>query len=367
MQYLYEEQHYIDLYDLLTIKDCLRIINFWQSTFDKKRKEKGINVKNLWGASYYGLNIELYLKKAEWWEDKKKSINEWMERDRQKQDKYENTPHPDMRCSLCGKYMVCEDKILEDYSDDQQMRMLFLFRCDYCHKNKAVYEDGKEKNKTEHKCPKCNATASFTLKVKGTISTWTTKCSSCGFFEEEVEDDAEWGKKHRKEEQENKELLEKYRADFCLSDEQGKKDVDNIHQQTIAMKQLEELQQKQADPIYQKAMKIKKLTIVELENILSPIVEKEKYIKLSFGKPELERDVRVPFTVQDADSSRKQYDSVHTLQKLIKTTLEGTNWHLMSEGISYRLGYLSGRLRGVEIEDDLVEMVKEEGNEDIVY
>jgi hypothetical protein len=31
----------------------------------------------------------------------------------------------------------------------------------------------------------------------------------------------------------------------------------------------------------------------------------------------------------------------------------------MSEGISYKLGYLSGRLKGYEAEDDLVQLVKQ--------
>ncbi len=68
--------------------------------------------------------------------------------------------------------------------------------------------------------------------------------------------------------------------------------------------------------------------------------------------------VIVPFTVQDAKSDRKEYDSTNTLRKLIKKTLENTNWRLMTEGASYRLGYLHGRLKGYEREEDLVEIVR---------
>lgn len=66
----------------------------------------------------------------------------------------------------------------------------------------------------------------------------------------------------------------------------------------------------------------------------------------------------MPFTAQDADSSRKENDSVHKLQRIIKRTLEGTNWRLMSEGAHYRLGYLSGKLKGYEHEEDLLQLVK---------
>jgi len=70
------------------------------------------------------------------------------------------------------------------------------------------------------------------------------------------------------------------------------------------------------------------------------------------------RYVVVPFTVQEADNDRGEYDSKNSLRKLIKKTLEKTNWRLMSEGISYRLGYLSGRLRGYESDSELAKAIK---------
>jgi len=45
-------------------------------------------------------------------------------------------------------------------------------------------------------------------------------------------------------------------------------------------------------------------------------------------------------------------------QKVIKTALDPTNWRLMTAGLSYRLGYLSGSLKGYEWEEDLMEIVK---------
>jgi len=82
--------------------------------------------------------------------------------------------------------------------------------------------------------------------------------------------------------------------------------------------------------------------------------------KLMLEKPEIEKYVVVPFTVQDADSSRKDNDSVRRLQRVLRKTLMGSNWRLMSEGVTYRLGYLSGRLKGYEREEDLVELVRKE-------
>jgi hypothetical protein len=49
--------------------------------------------------------------------------------------------------------------------------------------------------------------------------------------------------------------------------------------------------------------------------------------------------------------------SASNLQKLVKKTLIGTNWRLMTQGIDYRLGLLSGRLRAYESEEDLLKLV----------
>lgn len=36
MKYLKDEQYYIELYDLFTIKACLRVVTFWQDIYKKK-------------------------------------------------------------------------------------------------------------------------------------------------------------------------------------------------------------------------------------------------------------------------------------------------------------------------------------------
>ena len=62
----------------------------------------------------------------------------------------------------------------------------------------------------------------------------------------------------------------------------------------------------------------------------------------------------VEFNAVDSESGRREYDSRQTLKKLIQDSLLGYNWRLMSEGVSYRMGFLSGRLKGIEKESDLV-------------
>lgn len=67
-------------------------------------------------------------------------------------------------------------------------------------------------------------------------------------------------------------------------------------------------------------------------------LEKEGYIDFHLDKPEMGRDVYVGFSCLDSNSDRKDYDSRKTLKKLVDSALEDTNWRLMSDGISYRLG-----------------------------
>lgn len=110
--------------------------------------------------------------------------------------------------------------------------------------------------------------------------------------------------------------------------------------------------------LYDELAKIKKLSIAEIEKLLTPILEKCGYKNLRFSKPEFGRGIKVEFTVQETQTERHEYDSRMGLQNLIKQSLLTTNWKLMSEGISYHLGFLQGRLIGIENEDDLKELVK---------
>jgi len=205
-------------------------------------------------------------------------------------------------------------------------------------------------------CPQCNKEIKVTYKRKGQVITTKRKCSSCGFADTEIDDMKKSHEEYLKRENEEKELLAKYRDAFCLTDETGKKFLENIEAIQFAPQVYEEEKLKYDNTPYQHVSQVKKLGIVELEKLLSETLEKEKFIKLSFEKPEMGQYVFVPFTVQDADTSRRQNISISDLQKLIKKTLEETNWRLMSDGVHYRLGYLSGKLKGYERDEDLLEL-----------
>lgn len=131
----------------------------------------------------------------------------------------------------------------------------------------------------------------------------------------------------------------------------------DMEQFSASFKWLEEEQKKNNDPLIQQARQLKTLKALQLKELIQKTIEVEAYIDLQFGKPEIGQFVIIDFTVNDSKEGRNDYDSSNKLKKLIKSVLEDTNWRLMSEGISCRLGILSGRLKAYEREEDLVKLL----------
>lgn len=191
MDYLKDEQYYIDLYDLLTIERCLDIIKFWQKAYNEKTNEK--DIKDLpkeekeKGFQYY-LNLELFSTKGQEYNRKKETITKWVEEGRVKQDKYDNTPEPqNIHCPDCNSLMQSTMKHLEDYMNEP-MRVFFFFECSSCKKREGVYENGEVHVSKPQLCPKCSKEVKETHIKKASVITWKTICKSCGFSETHVDD-----------------------------------------------------------------------------------------------------------------------------------------------------------------------------------
>ena len=353
-KYLKEKSYYENRYDLYTIEECLDHTKNWQKALDgilnEEERQKGINL---------GLNLHLYHIKGERFKRKSVTINEWMTRDRNRDAKLENTLEPQATCFNCGKKMRNIHKDLHDW-DNSSLRVLFMFECDFCKKRRGVFEDGSEYVSKSQPCPQCGKKLEFSYKEKGRIGIWGTQCSSCSFSEEEVEDldkkETEYEEKKRAE----RDLLNKYRLEFCLSEHDGEDYVESMHRLDAVRDILSKAKERQENPDYNKVGELNKWTVIELEKNVSAALEKEHYCKLIFDRPQIDKYVVVPFTVQDAQLSRKEKDSEYSLRRLIKKVLVGTNWRLMTEGVSYRLGFLSGRFKGYEREEDLLQLVKSE-------
>lgn len=358
-KYLKDEQYYIDRYDLLTIKECIQAVKTFQEVYQESLKNeevKDIPEKEKIKAFNYLLNTRLFALKASEYQNKKELVQKWIDQDRIEQEKYDTTPEPQgILCPHCKSSMFVVTKHLEGFTD-KPLRVMFLFRCTACKKQEWVYDNREVRVSKPDLCSKCNKEINVTHKKKGQVITWTRKCKHCGHTETEVDDFEKSHAEYLKKEQEDKELLEKFRAEFCLTDEKGKEYIETLEALDVAHEAYEEEVQKYDSQAYQYAVQLNKISIVDLEKLLSERVGKAKYIKLSFDKPEIGEHVIVPFIVQDADSSRKENIRVAELKKLIDDALEGTNWRLMGDYMSSRLGYISGRLKGYEREEDFFKL-----------
>lgn len=356
MDHLRNESYYSNLYDLFTIKECLRIEKRFPKPSKSLQKTKAPEKDKL-RAESVACNLLLYETKGERYRHKGERIRQWMEGDRLRDEKLADTSPPSaVYCDYCDEAMDVFEKHLHDIEIDK-LRVLFFFECPNCNRRKVLFEDGEEFSYVA-RCPKCQGEIQSKDSRKGKVITTLYSCSNCGYKKKEVVDLDKNRERERREKETDRRLLEKYRNKYCLSDKEGQEYVAEVERLKILVAMIKEQEEKQKDPAYKKAKKLKKLKVVELEKLLRRVLERGKYTNLQFDKPQIGRFVIIPFTVQDADAKRGEYDSQNNLKKLIKKSLEKTNWKLMSEGINYRLGYLSGRLKGYEGEEDLASLVR---------
>lgn len=352
-KYLQDYSYYSDLYDRLTIEECQRWENkeYSQSLKKKNKEEKLEKVKEEYFHKVV-IRLAIYFLTADRAAKKSETIQEWMRRDQEKDERLADAEEPkNIRCLGCSSPLTnCISRDLMDNHQGQE-EVLFMFECEKCHKRRAFWESGRE---WEHKpkCIQCRAEVVSESTKEGDVITTRYSCSHCGHIEIDTMD------LKKKEEEEVDPDFESNRKKYCISELEGKEIVRESQERKALLDNWKERDEKKE--LYEEIAKIQKLTIVELQTLLNPILEKAGYTKLEFEKPVLEKDVILGFSLQDSKSGRGDYDSRHDLQKLFKEALNPTNWRLMSDGISYRLGFLQGRLKGVEGEEKLKALLESE-------
>lgn len=361
MQYLKDINYYIDQYDLHTIEECLEWYFSIKGGFEKHRQDKDFEkysqkkfdheVLKVTSYSTNVIKIQRYRRKAD-------TIREWMDRDRKIQEKYDSAKPPEeIYCTECfSATKVTSKDLLGSYGEDS--KVMFMLACVKCNKRQTLYEDGTEWHYDPPKCPRCSSPLNHDTKHSQETLTTIYTCPNCKHKETDVHDFKKSDEKWKKKEERDRKLLAEYRKDFCLDDVEGPKAVQNLDGIMRFVDEMKEKEKKDKDPVYQKARQLKTLKIGQLKELLEKTIEKEGYLDLAFAKPDMGQYVIIDFSVNDMKEERKEYDSQNTLKKLIKQVLEGTNWRLMSEGIHFRLGILTGRLKAYEREEDLVGLVR---------
>jgi hypothetical protein len=348
---LKDEQYYIDLYDKFTIKECHEHIKIYSEekppippeSFELRDLKN--NVKKMIG------DVALCFLKGNKFASKSETIRRWIQRDKMLDELIENTsPSKDIACIHCYNPMTCKEK--EIYWGDNT-RVLFFFYCEKCKENRAFYDNGEEFQVAPDKCTKCQNTVQRKYSRKGNKVTIKLICPQCKFTDKEI-----WDFNERTKENIDKNFIAD-RERFCLSKEEGLKyltGIDNLKQVTRSFEEAEE--RKKQRELYDAVAKVKKLNISDVEKLVAKSLEKEGFIRLKLENPQMSRDIKIEFTVQDSKSGIHEHDRKMKLKKVINKALLETNWKLIDDGIYYKLGILSGRLRGLEHEEDLMKLVQ---------
>lgn len=351
-KYLKPYQYYADIYDRHTVEECRRLEKGTKPFPNKKLKTKAQIEKA--GAIRMADMLLMKTLTGERYAQKKSTIDKWMTRDEKKDRIFVTAQAPgNITCLICGRLMFVESKHMWGTGDDED-KVLFFYDCPLKHvPRRAFYHDGEEWKAAPHPCPKCGTDLERkTVKesIKGVV--FVDHCSSCGYTHK---DKLDLTSKKEKIDPD----FARDRGRFCLSDKDGEEYIDFKYKLKGAIELMEQIQKREDNKDgLEKVAKLKKLKIVEVEQLLAPMLEKQSYIKLQFQSPEIKRDVIVSFTVHDA-KDRSEQVSMADLKKILKESLKETNWRLMSDGVDYRLGMLNGRLRAYEREEDLLELVSQ--------
>lgn len=354
---LEERQEYEDRYDRTTVfiarLDMKAFLSFRDKWLEKMPEKEENKFRNSWHLNHFYMMM-VGNKLVDRYNERGQAIQTMIAEDEAHDARLSAarlTSEPS--CEHCGKtgFRITEKEFMHRDGQDED-DVLFILHCGPCDKNTAVWEDGTLWERRHSKCSKCQSVMETKSSRRREVITTTYTCPNCAYTYKDKLD-----LKH-----EDEPLDPNYEEDrriYCLQDEAMRKEhQDAKYRFDDLIRFAKEHKEKEDDKhIYDAMKEIKKPKIAELISLLQPVLEKAGYTDLSLDKPEMGKDVYVGFNCLDTKSDRNDYDSRKTLEKLVKKALADTNWRLMSDGVSYRLGYLNGRIRAYERKEDLKQLV----------
>ena len=362
--HLKDRQYYENIYDRHTVEDARRGMVHYEKFYgdfenkipkdDKIDQPGNAAVLNLFYMQVVGNEL---LRR---YENREQHITDWMARDEAKDKRIADARlSEEPYCQHCGKQgLRIIDKSLMNRQEhpkyDDPEEVLFMLRCPHCEKNSAFWEDGTAWEVKPELCPKCGTEVTHKTRKTAQAIVFTYTCPAC---QHSYKEKLDFRKKKKEAPDPN---YDKDRVHYCLLDKAFRERLFEVRRNFEQMAEFgREFKEREDNKhIYDAIKEIKKPKIAELSAMLAPVLEKAGYIEFSLDKPEIGRYVIVGFSCLDNQSARGDRESEKTLKKTVERVLEDTNWRLMSDGISYRLGYLSGRLRAYEGEEELKSLVE---------
>lgn len=234
---------------------------------------------------------------------------------------------------------------------EEETQILFVFDCPNKHyPKKILYPDRREYFLPAWHCSKCGGTEqkSITEETEARLLIIDT-CLHCG-HETKLDLD--------KTPEKLLPISEEDRQKYCL---------DFVGRTTFIddMLSLEEffnsMSLHEKEKMLKKENGVDKIEIVKvpkLEERLIKLAEELGYQKFKFNTPDITRFLTVEFSLQDP-SDRDGRESEKIIAKAIRKAIFPTNWRLTNEGVSYRLGFLTGKLRAHEGDEELMKIGRE--------
>lgn len=357
--FIKKKSYYEDIFDLLTIEEALRIKNDSPSSDISYSDKFPTETIKAMRTTVNELLLFFYL--GERVKKKKLYLERVMSEDKEKQQFYDSKFEPNhVLCPYCESPVHLIDKTLDDFSSSQ-LQVIFMYECIGCKKRSCFFPDGKLKTFPPDECSNCKSNDILEKSVQTPRKTTiTSKCNSCGHISETIYDLDELEQSRAEREKYKNSLFMSYRSEFCL-DENSKEYKSYIHSLSSleTMKKLTaEFEGNSHDPVIPLIKSISIKTVIQLEDIINKSIKNKGYDRLVLGVPVIDKDVIIQFTLYDV-KGRPELESTYELKRIIKKALTDTNWRLMSEGITYNLGILSGRLRGYQGEKSIYELARQ--------
>ncbi len=349
--YLNERSVYEERYDRWTVEQC----RWYEERALRINQDEDVpeEVKQRPGLRRWLIHYMIFHETGERYLDREKTINEWMEGDRQRDAMLARARPPLIRCPSCNRAMDCMHTHLSyGIEANERDRVAFYLGCKPCKQSKHVYEDGTEIIRKPSVCKKCEEEVECTTQKEDDKEYYVDTCKQCGHIEKTL-------KLPDEDEAPTEEEIARFQRDkvrFCISKDQGARFLywkENVKRLDAKKEEIVV----NAD-LYDKLKDMKKLNIAALEELLKEAVKKVGYDDLLISLPATEREIVLHFTLRDLKADRAERESQKTLEKTIEEILDDTNWSLMSDGVHYRLGLLNGRLKGHEIQPELEALAK---------
>ncbi len=348
-KHLEERSAYEERYDSATVERCRSIEDHFLSP---EIQQKGLSDGR--GFPDWIMPLQIFHLTGERYRNRKETINERMEKDRQRDAMLAQTRPPFMRCPSCGQPMECVDTSLKyGFEEGERDRVTFFLNCKECKEVHHIYENGTPIPRKPLLCEKCGKEVEFSSEERDGKYYYIRTCKHCGHIEERMSTLDEEEKNPTKEELER---FERDKKRFCISEEQGKRFLEWEKR----MKQIDDQKEEHLlnVELYDRVKEVKSLTIASLEKKLRKVLEKAGYSDLQITMPPSGREIVLEFSIRDTKDSRKDLESRQTLSETIEKALEMTNWSLYPESVTYRLGVLNGRIRGYESQEELETLMR---------